>query len=347
MKANVLYGINDLRFEDAKMPILEEGYVLMRVKACGICGSDVSRVFTNGTYHFPTIIGHEFSGVIESVFSLDDKDMIGKPFSVFPLIPCGKCDCCKQGKYEMCAHYNYLGSRCNGGFAEFVAVPKWNLIPIPDSVSFIEAAMLEPAAVALHALKKSELKIGDSIAIFGPGTIGMILSQLAIIAGAKKVFLVGRSQEKLDYAKAKIGIRYICNSTKVNVLDFVNKETRGQGVDVSVEGTGASMSMDCCFDITRPSGIVVAMGNPLDNINLKKECYWKLLRKQLSIHGTWNSSFGLVHDDWNEIFALLRSKKLNLTGLVTHRFPLSDLKRGLDIMKDPCVYSNKVMIVNE
>jgi len=347
MKANILYGIGDMRYEDTPQPQLKDGEVLVKVRACGICGSDIPRVFVNGTYHFPTIIGHEFSGEVVKTFSDEDNTLVGSRVSVFPLIPCGECDSCKKGKYELCSNYNYLGSRCDGGFAEYVAVPRKNLCFIPNGVSFEEAAMLEPSAVAIHALKLSGLRIGDTIAIFGPGTIGMIMAQLARVAGASKILLIGRSQEKLDFAKSHLDIKYTCNSTDTDVKEYVMEQTGGRGVDVAIEGTGAGRTMDYCLDVVRTEGCILAMGNPHDDMLLTKTFYWKLLRKQLRIQGTWNSSFGLKRNDWDDIFVLLERKQLNLKDLITHRMPLSDLKKGLEIMRTHSEYSNKVMIIND
>lgn len=106
------------------------------MKAAGICSSDIARVFTKGTYHFPTIPGHEFAGIVDSVSSEEDKGLVGKHVGIFPLIPCRECPQCKDKHYEMCAHYDYVGSRRDGGFAEYVAVPVWNLIPLSDAISF-------------------------------------------------------------------------------------------------------------------------------------------------------------------------------------------------------------------
>lgn len=347
MKANVLFAVGDLRYVDIDKPMLNNNEVLVNVKAAGICGSDVPRVFTTGTYQFPTIIGHEFAGEIVDTFSSKDEKLIGKRVSVFPLLPCMKCDNCKRGDYETCDHYSYLGSRCDGGFAEYVAVPKWNLNFLPDSINIEEAAMLEPASVAFHALKRSGFKMGDSIAIVGPGTIGMILAQLAYLAGAEKVFLIGRSQNKLDFAK-NVGItEYLCNSVSDDVLQWINSNTDGKGVDVAVEGTGAEQSMDICINMVRTLGTVLVLGNPITDMNIKKNSYWNLLRKQLTLIGTWNSNFGTSKTDWLPVISLLQKERLKLNPLITHRFPLVDLIKGLEIMKTGSEYSNKIMIIND
>ncbi len=136
MKAYVLHGINDLRYDDVRIPDCPKGWAIIRVKAAGICSSDIPRIFTKGTYHFPTIPGHEFSGIVENVGDKKDKSLIGKHVGIFPLIPCGKCQQCHEKHYEMCAHYDYVGSRCDGGFAEYVSVPVWTVILVDKIIPF-------------------------------------------------------------------------------------------------------------------------------------------------------------------------------------------------------------------
>lgn len=346
MKANVLYSIGDLRYVETDVPEIKDNEVLVKVHACGICGSDVARVFTTGTYHFPTIIGHEFAGEVVQVANYKDKMLLGVRAAIFPLIPCRKCNSCRHEAYETCSNYNYLGSRCDGGFAEYVAVPKWNLQIIPDNVSYEEAAMLEPSAVALHALRRSGFKAGDSIAIIGPGTIGMTICQLAKIMGADKVLLIGRSQHKLQFAVDHNFVEYTCNSNTDNIESIVESIT-GVGFDVVIEGTGASASFETCLNIVRPMGKICVMGNPIGDISLQKQVYWKWLRKQVQIVGTWNSSYGVKNSDWDIIVKLLSEKKLSLSSLITQRLPMKDLMDGIKMMASGNVYTNKVMIINE
>ena len=346
MKAHILYGIGDLRYTDVPEPELKQGEVLINVKASGICGSDVARVFKTGTYHFPTIIGHEFAGEVCRVHDDSQLHLLGKRVGVFPLKPCFKCHNCREGKYELCIDYDYLGSRCDGGFGEYVAVPEWNIIELPESVNFPTAAMLEPASVAMHALTQSGFHKGDIIAVIGPGTIGMILCRLAQIAGAKRVILIGRSQHKLDFAK-NFGIDFVINSATGNVAETIMQLTEGKGVDIAFEGTGASASMNLCLEIVRHSGTILALGNPLGDMQLDKASYWKLLRRQLKIYGTWNSRFGTNDSDWTKIISLLSNKSMELETLITHKLDFNKLSYGLQIMQDDTIYSNKVMLINK
>ncbi|MBN8526543.1 MAG: alcohol dehydrogenase catalytic domain-containing protein, partial [Planctomycetes bacterium] len=167
MKAAVLHAIGDLRVEQIATPIPGPGEVLVRIASCGVCGSDVPRVFSKGTYHFPTVCGHEFAGTVASACDL----AAGTPVTVFPLLWCGKCPECERGAYARCEDYGYLGSRSDGGFAEYVVAPRRNLLPLPAGVSLEEGAMTEPAAVALHAVRRSGLQAGESVAVFGAGPI--------------------------------------------------------------------------------------------------------------------------------------------------------------------------------
>lgn len=153
MKAYVLHDIGDIRYEEVKNPVLKPDEVLIEVKAVGICGSDIPRIFENGTYSFPLIPGHEFSGRIVETGAEADSGWLGKRAGVFPLLPCRNCAPCGQQHYEMCRSYSYFGSRTDGAFAQYVAVPVWNLVELPDEVSYEAAAMLEPMAVAAHAMR--------------------------------------------------------------------------------------------------------------------------------------------------------------------------------------------------
>lgn len=205
--------------------------------------------------------------------------------------------------------------------------------------------MLEPAAVALHALKRSGFKKGDTVVVIGPGTIGMILSQMVKLLGASKVVLVGRTQTKLDFAKT-YGVENICNSTTSDVSEWVSRNIDSSGADIVFEGTGASMSFNTSLKIVKSSGTIVALGNPIDDMTLEKDFYWKLLRKQLQIYGTWNSSFGINDNDWTQVLYWLENEKLDLKRLITHRLDFSQLMEGLMLMRDNSIYSNKVMLVD-
>ena len=346
MKAQVLYGINNLKFEsNYEEPVLHDGEVLVEVRACGICGSDIDRVLKNGTYHFPTIIGHEFSGIVRKIKNDENKSWLNKRVSVFPLIPCMKCTSCKSGNYQLCEKYNYLGSRCNGGFAELVSVPVWNLIEIPDGVSYEEAAMMEPCSVAMHALKMAENILGRNVVITGSGTITSMLVKIAMASGAAHVVVLARNVEKIKYLQNLIPNAFFINSDDGNFIEEVNNAV-GSTIDIVIEGTGASNMLEKAITLVSRKGVVVVMGNPSNDISLNKNSYWQILRKELIIKGTWNSVFGIDgKSDWNDVFSLMKTGKLNIKNLISHKINLKNLMDGILLMKNKTEISNKVMVV--
>ena len=165
MKAWVLHGVGDIRFEEVETPQPADGEVLVAVRAAGICGSDIPRIYQTGAHVQPLIPGHEFAGQVVGTGRDVSADWQNRRVGIFPLIPCKNCVSCQKQHYELCRSYSYLGSRRNGGFAEYVTVPAWNLIALPDAVSYEQAAMMEPMAVAVHAMRSA--LAGDAYCCFG------------------------------------------------------------------------------------------------------------------------------------------------------------------------------------
>ncbi len=328
MMACALYGIQDLRVEQTSIPSLEKGQVLVKIRAAGICGSDVERVFTKGVYHYPTIIGHEFSGDVVSA-SCGEEKWIGKRVSVFPLIPCNTCESCLEGRYAQCKHYDYYGSRRDGGFAEYLAVNTWNLLAVPDTVNYECAAMFEPAAVALHALRQAGDMLGKTLVILGVGTVALILAQIAKIAGCSKVILVVRSKAKAEYVKS-LGFNEVINSNEEDVKEKIEKITNNRGIDVVVEGCGKSSTFSLALQIVCSGGTIICMGNPVEDMTQGRDTYWNILRKQITIKGTWNSSFKVTNNDWSVILDLVKDKKLNLEDLITDKYKLDQAEEAFN-----------------
>lgn len=345
MKAYVLEGVDQLVYKDVEVPKCKSGYALVEVKAAGICGSDIPRIFETGTYHFPTIPGHEFAGVVKEVADEEYKELVGERVGVFPLIPCKECEPCKEGKYEMCKSYNYLGSRCDGGFAEYVLAPVWNLLPLPDNIAYEEAAMLEPVCVAKHALSQLDGVEGKTVCIFGPGTIGLLMAQWLKIMGASEILMVGTKEKQAELAK-KIGIFKFCNIREQSVEEFVKAAVNTGVVDIAIEGVGNNETLTKCLNVVKPGGEILLVGNPHGDLNLEKAVFWQILRKQLKIHGTWNSSYhGEMESDWTAAVEAIEEGKLNPAMQITHKLSFDELENGLQIMRERKEFYNKVMIV--
>ena len=346
MKACVLHAVGDLRYEDVETPKVKKSEVLLKVRASGICGSDIGRVFKKGTYHFPTIPGHEFSGEIVEIGQGADKALLGKKAAVFPLLPCRKCDMCEIGQYASCRDYDYFGSRSDGGFAEYISVPIWNLVMFPDSLSYEQAAMAEPAAVSLHALGTAGVELGDTVAVFGAGPIGLMLAAFAGAQGAHKIILLDIDETKIDFAK-KIGYEYVLNSRDEKYVDEIMEITGGRGADLCVEGSGAASALAGCLKAAKPLGKVVLMGNPIGDMPVGQKDYWEILRKQLVLFGTWNSSYNRQKNDWQIAIDSMAEGKLDVSQFITHRLPFSKCNEAFEMIRDRKEFFNKVMFIND
>ena len=341
MKAWVLHDAGDIRYEEVPVPEPAAGEVLIRVGAVGICGSDIPRIYDTGAHKMPLIPGHEFSGEIAGTGEGVDKSWTGKRVGVFPLIPCGKCSQCKAGRYELCREYDYIGSRRDGAFSEFVTAPVANLIELPDKISFEEAAMLEPMSVAVHAIRRiMDIDAADRntvIAVYGLGTIGMFITMFLKAAGYNNLILIGNkdSQRKKIISMGISEDSYYDNATEID---------KG-GADIVFECVGRTQTYAGTIDIAAPMGKVMLVGNPYSDMTLPHNIYWKILRNQLTVMGTWNSSFtGDPDDDWHYVLNLLGSGLIEPARFISHRFKLKGLSEGLDIMHEKREEYGKVII---
>ena len=346
MEALVLHGVGDLRLAQMPIPNVSEGQVRVRIGFCGVCGSDIPRIFSKGTYSFPTVCGHEFAGTIDLCGPDVDDFEQGDDVVVFPLIWCGKCEACENRKYVQCSDYDYLGSRSDGAFAEFVVAPKENIIRVPDSVTLQEASLTEPAAVALHALRRVQGSlVGKTVAIFGAGPIGVMVAQWARIMGATQVLLFDIVTEKLELAK-RLGFDDVFNSTIEHPVEVVNTQTAGKGAHVCIEAAGVPQTYLYALGSARHGGSVVLLGNPAADVTLPASLISQLMRREVSLLGTWNSDYSVSgnDDDWRTVLQAMASGKLDIAPLVTHKVPLTDSTEALHMMKDKSEFYAKVLI---
>ncbi|MCR4842010.1 MAG: galactitol-1-phosphate 5-dehydrogenase [Eubacterium sp.] len=334
MRAYVLKKLGEISLEDVAAPVPAEGEVLVRVRAAGICGSDVPRVYTKGTYHYPLIPGHEFAGVTSD----------GRRVGVFPLIPCGECAMCRKKLYELCRSYDYIGSRRDGAFAEYVSVPEKNLLEIPDDMPFKVAAMLEPMSVALHSVRRAGDPSGKTAVVLGAGTIGLCVVMMLRALGASRVCIIAGKDVAVN-AAAALGL---------DEVDIIR--SRGDdgdyadlpGFDMVFECVGKARTLSQAVGLCNPCGSLVAVGNPYGDMALERDVYWKILRNQLTVTGTWNSSYtGEDEDDWHTVVRLYEEGKIDPGRLITHSLAFDELIRGLEIMRDKSDEYIKVMITEE
>lgn len=355
MKAFNLHNINNIRLDDCSEPIVNKDEVLVKVNAVGICGSDIPRIYDTGTYKYPLIPGHEFSGEVVTIGKEVDSSWLHKRVGVFPLLPCHECECCKRKQYEMCKNYSYIGSRQDGAFTEFVAVKAENLIELPGNVTFLQAAMLEPMAVAIHSIRRA-FKVNDieniedkstTIAICGLGTIGLLVYMFLKQFGFSNTYLIGNKEIQKNIVLNMGGQEdNFLNINETNSKEWIMNRTHGEGADIFFECVGKNHTIELAIETTAPKGTVILVGNPYSDIKLEKSIYWKILRSQLTIIGTWNSSFTKdENDDWKYIVKLLENEKINPEILITHKFSLEDLEKGFLIMKNKSEEYVKIMCV--
>lgn len=344
MDALVLHAINNLSYEKVDVPELTEGCVLVQIKACGICSSDVERVFVNGTYHFPTIIGHEFSGQIVAVGDGVDEALLGRKTCVFPLLPCKTCKACQMQEWAQCSGYSYFGSRCDGGFSQYLVVPTWNLVLFDDSIEYKTAALCEPSAVSIHAVNIGKIKSSDTVAVIGTGTIGLLIALFAK-KQAKTVVVCGRNDVKLDFAKS-LGLETV-KIGEGNIADEIEKVTGSKGADVTFEVVGSNAAIQTSIEATGALGTVVLVGNPKSDLELPQNVYWSILRKQITVAGSWNSNYNDKINDWKATLELFKDVDVPFGKMVTHVYSMSEADEAFAMLTNKDEFSIKAMFSME
>lgn len=341
MKAAVLHAPADLRVEEVPVPGYGADEVLVQVKAAGICGSDIDRIMTTGTYRFPTIPGHEFSGVVVGTGSGVTQFALGDRVAVAPILPCFSCDFCQQGDYGLCDHYNYLGSRTDGGFAGYVAAPERNLVRLPDEVDFACGALVEPAAVTLHGMMRAGIRAGDSVAVLGCGALGLFAIQFARILGATRIVATDIAPDKLALAR-QVGATEVINARDVDPVDAVC----AQGMaDVTVETAGAPVTQVQALKVTRKHGRVLYLGTAHADVVIPPAAFEHIVRRELTLTGSWNSfSAPFPGREWPAVVSYIQSGALLTKPLITHTISLDELPQFMRDMKNRAVVYNKVIV---
>ncbi len=336
MRALVLEGKGSLCLAEVPLPEPKEGEALVRVRACGVCGSDLPRIFGDTAYFYPLIPGHEFAGEVVATGSPKDEEWIGKGVVVYPLIPCGKCPYCRLGEYALCEDYGYLGSRQNGAFAEYVVVPVTNLLPLPQSLSFEEGALTEPAAVALHALRRVGRTFGEIAAVFGLGPLGLLAGMWLKLSGVRK--LIGYDVDERKFSLAR--------SMGFDVTLYPSFfPAEPEGIDLVVEASGSAQAFVDALKLVRKRGRVLLLGNQEKNVLLSPEDFSRILRKELTLFGSWNSSFAFLDSDWKKVLDFAGSGRVSFASLISHRIRLEEAPAFLLGMRERRIPYVKVVLI--
>jgi L-iditol 2-dehydrogenase len=341
MKAVRMYAPGDLRVEDVPVPVIKDDEVLIKVMAVGVCGSDIPRANVYGAHVSPITLGHEFSGYIEKIGPGVNGFIPGDRVTVPPLIPCGKCKWCLMGEYSLCDDYNYYGSRCDGAFAQYIAVKQSNLLKLPDNVSYEDGATTDPCANALHALRRSGFKAGENLVVYGAGPIGLFAIQYAKFNKASKIIAIDVWPEKLQIAKS-LGANIIINSKEDDVYKLVQMETNG-GSEVVIDFSGSPQAQNSCIHCACKLGRIVFLGISHKGLSFSEEEIDLILRGQLEIRGSWNS-FGkpFPGPDWIGSIELMKNG-VTAKNIISHRLSLDDVPTTFKRIAAGGFFYNKIM----
>jgi len=321
MKALLLTEYKKLELTDMPIPEIGPEEVLVRVRACGICGSDVHGFDgSTGRRIPPVVMGHEASGIITQAGSAVQGFAEGDRVAFDSMISCGKCRFCRKGQSNLCDNRQVLGVSCgeyrrHGAFAEYVAVPQHIVYKLPDTLSFEHAAMIEPVSVAVHAVNITPVVLGDTALVVGTGMIGLLTIQAVRLKGCAKIIAVDLEDHKLAVALEN-GADLVVNPTKTDPVQFVLDNTGGRGADIAFEAVGATEPIRTCIMAVRKGGTVTLIGNIRPSIDLPLQ---PVVTREIRLQGSCASNA-----DYPECIALMGAGRINVAPMMTAKAPLAD-----------------------
>lgn len=321
MKALVLKAYNQLVYQDVPEPTFEPDEVMIRVKTCGICGSDVHGMDgSTGRRIPPLIMGHEAAGIIAQVGSKVKDFQAGQSVTFDSTLYCGSCFYCRRGEINLCDHRRVLGVSCdeyrqNGAFAEYVAVPQQILHPLPQGLSFEHAAMVEPCSIALHAVGRTAISLNDTAVVVGAGMIGLLVVQALRLAGCGKIIAIDIEAEKLDLAR-QLGADFTLNSSESEVLSEIEKLTDNRGADVVIEAVGITQTVKTALASVRKGGTVTVIGNLSSQVELPLQ---RLVSREITFHGSCAS-----RGDYPTCLDMIAREAINVQVLISAVAPLGE-----------------------
>lgn len=324
-------GPGNLELREVPVPQIEAGEVLIRVRACGICGSDLKIQDDQHPYTPPVVVGHEFAGEIAEVGGNVSGWKVGdRVVSEQHVKACGRCRQCLTGNAFACSSKRAPGYFTDGAFAEFIKVPAWLLHRIPENMSYVEAAFTEPSAVAAHGmLDRTGIAPEDVVLILGCGPIGLVAGKMAQVSGASKVIITGVNRdETARLPKAReLGIDHVVNVMQTDLAGLVNDITHGEGADVVIELSGAPPAISQAFQLARRLGRVGIIGQPpTDEIKIP---YRQALFRALTVSFSYSSKY----TSWERVLSLFERGAIRPAQFITHVLPLEEWERGFTLSR--------------
>lgn len=328
MKVAVLRSVRSVVVEERPIPNIAAGEVLLRIRAAGICGSDIHgfQGIWPDKRALGLVMGHENSGEAVEVGRDVKAFKVGDRVVIDPQLSCGECEECTQGWMNLCRNMKLIGSSSrgirHGGFAEYIAMPERNLHRLPDNLSFEEGALFDPLGNAVHLINRSGVKVGDRIAIFGAGTLGLCLLLVAKNSGAAEVTIIDISPFKLEVAR-RLGADRCINGHSQDPVKAILEATNGQGVEIAVEAVGIKETYIQCLSVAKRGGKVMALGNMAEEISV---ALFRLVSREISIIGCT----GFTPREIDQALALMSVEKINARPIITHRYSLGQAQAAFE-----------------
>lgn len=337
MRAAVCTGIEQVAIEDRPEPEPRPGWVVVKVESASLCGTDTHQYEGRIDTHFPRVLGHDFSGVVDSVGDGVDDSVVGKPVAVKPSLPCERCDECLANKMFDCPNKKLMGLWSDGCLTEKVAVPRVNLIPRPDGVQAWQASLLEPIAVGLNTVDRLNIRLGDTVVVLGQGPIGLAVTRLCALSGAGRLIVTDAREAPFAVARG-YGASDCVNVAETDVREAVADLTGGIGADVVIETSGYPDSVAAVLDLVRKEGKVAQIGWAND---LPPFPVVPIMAKTLTVFGVGGNGGRGQYERAQE---LVRTGRLDLEPMVTHRFSLDDIGEALATAKSRTDGAIKVVV---
>jgi L-iditol 2-dehydrogenase len=321
MKALLLSEYKHLAVADLPRPAPGAGEVLIRVAACGICGSDVHGYDgTSGRRIPPIVMGHEAAGIVAAVGGGADTYQIGDRVTFDSTVYCGACEFCRRREVNLCNHRQVVGVSCgdyrrNGAFAEYVTVPERILYRLPDNLSFSDAAMLEAVSVAIHAVRVAEIKGGETALVIGAGMIGLLIQQAARASGCSRIFVTDLDSTRLDLARS-LGADASIDGSRELLASRIEQLTGSRGVDVVFEAVGRPETVAAAIDSARKAGTVALVGNIAPEVSIPLQ---KVVTRQIRLQGSCASS-----GEYPQAMEWIAAGKIKVAPLITAVAPLDE-----------------------
>ncbi len=316
-----------ISIHDVAIPTCNDNEVLIKVDSVGICGSDIPILNGVRTVPYPFIPGHEFAGSIVDLGNDVTSWQNGDRVTSSVVQNCLKCEFCRNGLEELCDELLETGIHVNGAFAEYVKVPDNTLHKIPDGMSFLEAASIDPLASAYHVVNKINIDVNDNVAIIGPGPIGLLSLQLAKLKGANKVVMIGTREERLQIAEELGADVIINNKNNENLYQLVHDKTDGFYPNKIIEASGNSLAINEGISILEKNGVLALEGIYSDSTFVN---FIDIVRKELKITG----SIGYTYNEFAICMDLLNEKKIKIDPIISHELLLSEAEHALDLLNN-------------